>query len=829
MKDLEPAIQNPQSRNRFVEVAVGLPIRKTFIYEVPEAMQPTAVPGKRVWVPFGRRFITGFVIGPGQKLPSEKKILPLHQIIDEESSISEKFLAFLLWIAKYYLQPIGEVIKTALPAGTQLRSREKYSLTEKGLQSLKTFPPESIESKFLQTLKRKGSKGFLSTPGAKNSALPLPTSISKMIDEGLIEREENLLEQKIKEKTKVSIKFLKREDEGSLSSTQKSALDFIEKAGEIPVGEFKQKYRNASSILLRLQEHKYVEMIRKEAYRQPSWEGFDDWIDGPPSLLMDDQKKAIEAIRQAIRSQKFHPFLLHGVTGSGKTEVYLRAIDEAVAQGRQALLLVPEIALTAQLVSYFRSRIDYPMAILHSGLSPGERYDEWRRIKKGLVKLVFGARSAIFAPLDHLGIIIVDEEHDSSYKQAEKVRYNARDLALVRGKMENAVTVLGSATPSMETYYNAVEKKFHYLSLPCRIDLRPLPEIQVVDMRQEKAEGKERPIFSGLLEEALRQNAERNEQALLFLNRRGFSTFALCRDCGFVYKCPNCSVSLIYHLSDKSFHCHYCGYTLPAVSRCPACASIQIMLFGLGTQRLEEEIKKRLPLVRVGRMDRDTTGRKSSHQRILNQVRRGEVNLLIGTQMITKGHDLPRVTLVGVMAADLSLNIPDFRASERTFQLLTQVAGRAGRGSLPGKVIIQTYNPHHYSIQMARAQDFLAFYQQEAQFRQELAYPPFARLINLRLEGNSEDKILRYAKFMEQIALRILEKKKKFGGQVEMLGPSLAPLARLKGKCRCQILLKGKRWTTLHEFTELILEKAEEEISLPGVKVIVDVDPVDML
>jgi primosomal protein N' (replication factor Y) len=399
----------------------------------------------------------------------------------------------------------------------------------------------------------------------------------------------------------------------------------------------------------------------------------------------------------------------------------------------------------------------------------------------------------------------------------------------VRGKMENAVTVLGSATPSMETYYNAVEKKFHYLSLPCRIDLRPLPEIQVVDMRQEKAEGKERPIFSGLLEEALRQNAERNEQALLFLNRRGFSTFALCRDCGFVYKCPNCSVSLIYHLSDKSFHCHYCGYTLPALSRCPACASIQIMLFGLGTQRLEEEIKKRLPLVRVGRMDRDTTGRKSSHQRILNQVRRGEVNLLIGTQMITKGHDLPRVTLVGVMAADLSLNIPDFRASERTFQLLTQVAGRAGRGSLPGKVIIQTYNPHHYSIQMARAQDFLAFYQQEAQFRQELAYPPFARLINLRLEGNSEDKILRYAKFMEQIALRILEKKKKFGGQVEMLGPSLAPLARLKGKCRCQILLKGKRWATLHEFTELILEKAEEEISLPGVKMIVDVDPVDML
>jgi primosomal protein N' (replication factor Y) len=829
VKDLEPAIQNPQSMNRFVEVAVSLPIRKTFIYEVPEALQPAAVPGKRVWVPFGRRFVTGFVIGPAQKLPSEKRILPLRQILDDESSISEEFLAFLLWIAKYYLQPIGEVIKTALPAGAQLRAREKYSLTEKGLQSLKTFPPESIERKILQSLKRKGSKGFLSTMGAKNSALLLPTSIKKMIHEGLIEQDENSPEQKIKEKTIAFIKFRKREDEGSLSSTEKSALDFIEKAGEIPLREFRQEYKNASSILSGLQDHKYVEMIRKEAYRQPSWEGFDDWIDGPPSLLMDDQKRAIESIRQAIRSRKFHPFLLHGVTGSGKTEVYFRAIDEAVDQGRQALLLVPEIALTAQLVSYFRSRIDYPMAILHSGLSPGERYDEWRRIKKGLVKLVFGARSAIFAPLDHLGIIIVDEEHDPSYKQAEKVRYNARDLALVRGKMENAVTVLGSATPSLETYYNAVEKKFHYLSLPCRIDLRPLPEIRVVDMRQEKGEGRERPIFSSLLEEALRQNAERKEQAILFLNRRGFSTFALCRDCGFVYKCPNCSVSLIYHLSDKSFHCHYCGYTLPALSRCPECASIQVMLFGLGTQRLEEEIKKRLPLVPVGRMDRDTTGRKSSHQKILNQVRRGEVNLLIGTQMITKGHDLPRVTLVGVMAADLSLNIPDFRASERTFQLLTQVAGRAGRGSLPGRVIIQTYNPHHYSIQMARAQDFLSFYRQEAQFRQEMAYPPFARLINLRLEGNSEDRIRRYAKFMEQIALRILEKKKKYCDQVEMLGPSLAPLARLKGKYRCQILLKGKRWATLHEFTEQILEEAEQEISLSGVKMIVDVDPVDML
>jgi primosomal protein N' (replication factor Y) len=816
-------------KKSFVEVAVGLPIRKTFAYEVPEAMRPVTVPGKRVLVPFGRRFLTGFVIGPAQKLPSDKRILPIRQVLDDETMLSASLLAFLVWVAKYYLQPIGEVIKTALPAGIHLRPREKYRINLKGLESLKILPPESIESKILKSLKRRGGKGLLSTLMMKNFPIPIQASIGKMIDEGLIAKEENIFEQKIKEKTLNFIKFLNKEDEAYLTPLEKESLDFIQEVRELPLQEFRKKYKNAPSILRKLETHKLVEVIHREAYRQPSWDEVANWVDGPPSLLTETQKKAVAAISQAVHSRKFHPFLLHGVTGSGKTEVYLRVIDETVAQGRQALLLVPEIALTAQLVAYFRSRIKYPMAILHSGLAPGERYDEWRRIKRGLVKLVFGARSAIFAPLDQLGIIIVDEEHDPSYKQEEKVRYNARDLALVRGKMENAVTVLGSATPSMESYYNAVEKKFHYLSLPCRVDLRPLPEIQVVDMRQEMGERKERPIFSRVLEEALLQNAERKEQVLLFLNRRGFSTFALCRDCGFVYQCPNCSISLIYHLSDKSFHCHYCDYSIPAPSRCPKCASLSILLFGLGTQRLEAEIKKKLPLVQVGRMDRDTTSRKSSHQRILNQVRRGEVNLLIGTQMITKGHDLPLVTLVGVLAADLSLNIPDFRASERTFQLLTQVAGRAGRGVLPGKVIIQTYHPHHYSIQMAQAHDFLAFYQQEARFREELAYPPFARLINLLLEGNAEARVSKYSKAIEEIALRVLRQGKKFQGQVEMLGPARAPLARLKGKCRQQMLLKGKRWLTLHDFAEEVLQRAEEEISIPGVKLIVDVDPMNML
>jgi primosomal protein N' (replication factor Y) (superfamily II helicase) len=613
-----------------------------------------------------------------------------------------------------------------------------------------------------------------------------------------------------------------------LNPIELEALELIRKEKEIGIKQFKVKYESSTNIIRKFKKNSLIEIIKKEVFRRPSWEGIENWMDGSPFTLTDGQKEAIETIRRSIRAEKRQAFLLHGVTGSGKTEVYWRAIEEVIGQGKQALLLVPEIALTSQLMGYLRSRCQDSMAILHSGLSPGERLDEWRRIKKGHVKLVIGARSAIFAPLNRLGIIIVDEEHDPSYKQEEKVRYHARDLALVRGKMENAGVLLGSATPSLESYFNALQGKFSLLTLPARIDGRPLPEIQVTDMRKEKSAGKERLILSQALEEALLQNAQRGEQTLLFLNRRGFSTFALCRDCGFVYRCPNCSVSLIYHLTQKSYRCHYCDYSLPAQACCSQCSSPGVMLFGTGTQRLEEEIKKRLPQVQMARMDRDTMTRKLSHRRLLNSIRRGEVNLLIGTQMIAKGHDLPGVTLVGVLAADLSLNIPDFRASERTFQLLTQVAGRSGRGTLPGKVIIQTYNPDHYSVQLAKRHDFEAFYQQETQFRREMNYPPFGRLINLRWEGNTEDRVFNHAQAVARCAQEILTHRKKWQGQVEILGPTMAPLARLRGKSRCQLLLKGKHWALLHEFAGQILEKAEE-ISIAGVKMVIDVDPVNML
>jgi primosomal protein N' (replication factor Y) len=813
---------------RYIEVALGLPVRQPFTYEVPDDLRSEAAPGKRVLVPFGRRLLTGVVLGPTRKIPPRIKILPLRQVLDEEISIPERLLKFLLWVSDYYLQPAGEVLRAALPAGTHFGSRKVYFLTEMGLKALEDLSPDSAERQILEGIKIRGRKGILASSLVKKLSPAHRASWERMREKGWLEKREDIVKARVKEKTVNRVRFLMQPGSSPLTPRQKEVLDLIQQAGEISLARLNRQFKSASTLLPQLKARGLVEVYLQEELRQPSWEGIEDWTDGPPSLLTEDQATAVGEITAALHSGKFQPFLLHGVTGSGKTEVYLRSIQEALSQGRQALLLVPEIALTAQLVSYFRYRVQHPLAVLHSGLSSGERYDEWRRVKKGSVKLVIGARSAIFAPLESLGIIVVDEEHDPSYKQEEKVRYHARDLALVRGKMENAVVVLGSATPSLESYYNALEKKFHLLRLPSRIDGKPLPEIEILDMRREEVEGKERVVFSRALKDALGENAERGEQTLLFLNRRGFSTFALCRDCGFTYKCPNCSVSLTYHFTDKTFRCHYCDYTLSGLDRCPQCGSHGLMLFGMGTQRLEEGIKKEFPHVQVGRMDRDTTSGKASHQRILGQVRRGEVNLLIGTQMIAKGHDLPRVTLVGVLAADLSLNVPDFRASERTFQLMTQVAGRAGRGSLPGKVIIQTYNPGHYSIRLAQTHDYLAFYQEETRFRKEMAYPPFVRLINLRWEGNSESRLQRYARAVDQLVGRIL-KEGKVKDQVDVLGPAMAPLARLKGKFRGQMLFKGKKWSPLHEFTERLLQRIEAEISIPGVKLIVDVDPVHML
>ncbi|MEW6374273.1 MAG: primosomal protein N', partial [Thermodesulfobacteriota bacterium] len=474
-----------------------------------------------------------------------------------------------------------------------------------------------------------------------------------------------------------------------------------------------------------------------------------------------------------------------------------------------------------QLLSRFQDRFGENLALLHSGLGRGERYDQWRSVWKGEVKIAMGARSAIFAPFKNVGIIIVDEEHDPSYKQEEKLKYHARDLAVVRAKQVEATLLLGSATPSLESFYNAERGKFRLLTLPERIEGKPLPKVEVVDMKKEEG------LLSEKVRAALQKNIKEKKQSLLFLNRRGFANFILCPECGLTFKCPNCSVTLTYHLWDRSLQCHYCDYRIQAPGDCPQCGGHRLQGMGIGTERLEKEIRILFPETQVGRMDRDTTSRRRSHLQILKRLESGKIDILVGTQMIVKGHDFPNVTFVGVASADTSLHFPDFRSSERTFQLLTQVAGRAGRGEVFGEVVIQTFNPDHYSILKAKDHDFIGFFQEEIQFRKALEYPPFSRLINFRLVGNSEKRTKAMAEEMGEIGQSLLKKGYRKG--IEILGPSTAPFAKMRGKFRWQMLAKGRSPQWLHQFAQDLVVRLEAQITGKGVNLDIDVDPVFIL
>lgn len=570
--------------------------------------------------------------------------------------------------------------------------------------------------------------------------------------------------------------------------------------------------------LKRLVQKGWVDPIEKAAPRLPKANaGFK--IKGPITLNEMQQAAAAEIIA-ALRKGTFSSFLLHGVTGSGKTEVYLRVIEQALEQQRGAILLVPEIGLTAQLVARFHSRFGDAVALFHSGLSPGERYDEWRRIKEGTARLAIGVRSAIFAPFENVGIIIIDEEQDTSYKQEDRVRYHARDVALVRGKQSNAVVVLGSATPSFESFYNGLTGKYRSLTLPTRIDARPLPAVHLIDLKRK--EQWVRPFLTRPLLSAVEKRLALGEQTLLFINRRGFSPSLVCGDCGDSPQCVRCSVSLTFHKKTKRLLCHYCGFQTAPPTHCRKCQGVRLIYLGVGTEQVEEEIRSLFPTARLARMDRDTTQKKESQHRILAAMEQEEIDILIGTQMIAKGHDFPKVTLVGVLCADLSLHFPDFRSSERTFQMLTQVAGRAGRGDLPGEVMIQTFQPEHESITAATTHDYFGFYEREISFRKEMGYPPFCRLTLLMLSHPEEERVAdragALAALIRSAAGSVLEK------EVDLLGPAPAPFFRLKGSCRYQLLLKGKEAKKI----AAVLKKAMlawKETEQQGVRLEVNVDP----
>jgi primosomal protein N' (replication factor Y) len=803
-----------------VEVAVGLPVFKTFHYRIPDKMKDSLQAGMRVLVPFKGRKVTGFSIDLLDQPPKdvEEKLLEVEDLLDEAPLIVPSMLRFYQWISDYYLYPLGEVIKTGLPPGLHLKSGHFLSLTERGMNSLTRRELDPIQEKVFREIGRCGKVPL------KKILKYFPGEVSKSQlfswrRKGLLNIESGVEGKEIQPKFEKVVRFQGGELTRRTSKKRAEILNWLKEKGEISSSELSQRFKSSSKAIQSFQDQGLISVFRREVCRDLSVRS--ELKPYPKPELTTDQQSALGEILTGIHSKRFSPFLLYGVTGSGKTEIYLRAIEEVLAQGREAIVLVPEISLTPQLLSRFMDRFGENLALLHSGLGRGERHDQWRRIWKGEVKIAMGARSAIFAPFKNVGMIVVDEEHDPSYKQEEKLKYHARDMAVVRAKQAEATLLLGSATPSLESFYNTEKGKFSLLNLPERIEGKPLPGVEVVDMKEEEG------LFSEKLKAALKKNIEDKKQSLLFLNRRGFANFIVCPDCGLTFKCPNCSVTLTYHLKDRSLQCHYCDYQIPAPGDCPKCQGHRLQGMGIGTERLEQEIKLLFPKTEVERMDHDTTSRRRSHLQILKRLESGSTDILVGTQMIVKGHDFPNVTFVGVVSADTSLHFPDFRSSERTFQLLTQVAGRAGRGDAFGKVVIQTFSPDHYSILRAKDHDYIGFYQEEIQFRKALEYPPFSRMINFRLAGNSERKTKGLAERMGKIGQSLL--KKGYGKGIDILGPSTAPFAKMRGKFRWQMLAKGKNPQLLHQFAKDLAFAMEGPMKGVGVSLDIDVDPVFIL
>jgi len=686
------------------------------------------------------------------------------EVLDHAPLFTPSELTFYRWIASYYLHPLGEVIKGALPAGINVESRLKCEVADDGTL---------VRTEVLQGGRAVRTEKYY-------SFIPQTTEPPK------------------------------------LKGKSAQILSFLDEYGESSASLLRARFGSCSPQLNRLVELELASCREREVYRDPFHA--EVYEKDTPLILNPDQAAALEAISGALAAQEFAPFLLHGVTGSGKTEVYLQSIAVCLAAGRTALVLVPEIALTPQLVGRFKRRFDCGIAVLHSGLSDGERFDEWRRIRRSEAQIVIGARSALFAPLQDLGMIVVDEEHESSYKQSEGVRYNSRDLALVRGKLAGAVVVLGSATPLITTYHAALEGRLRYLELPSRVRELPMPETVLLDARGHKGES-----LLPELKAAMEENLAAGGQTLLFLNRRGFATYLVCDQCGQVLRCPNCAVTLTYHRGRGKHVCHYCDYAIPAPTVCGACDGGEIVLLGRGTERVEEEVQELFPEARVARMDRDTTRGKGGHARVLKSLEDGSTDILIGTQMIAKGHDFPGVTLVGVVSADSTLNMPDFRSSERTFQLVSQVMGRAGRGDRPGRVLVQTMAPDHYALTCAVQHDFRCFYDQEVEFRREVGYPPFTHLAALTFSSITAQQAEEAAALASKLLFRV---KRELKARVEILGPISAPLGKVRGRFRWQILLKGKERPDLHK----MLLTLRSDFTYPStVRMTVDVDPVEMM
>ena len=806
-----------------IEVAIALPVYSTYVYSVPENLLALVSTGKRVLVPFGRRRVTGYILGVCKKTDQEN-LKDVLDILDEEPLFPSSMINFFRWTADYYLHPIGDVIKCALPAGLNIYDFAAIAITKIGEEALLRNSLTPLEKEILNLLKGESC-------GLKKLREKLNNKISNaliyaMQYRGLITRERELKEGIIKPKLQRHVSLIDSNiPMDGLSASKQKIIEAIKSHGEVSVKKLKKLVPSASKQIKHLETDKYISVFNKQVYRDPLGEFIKS---DSPHRLTEEQKRVVSKVIKTLGG-KFSTFLLTGVTGSGKTEVYMHISANAIDLGYSVLVLVPEIALISQTERRFRARFGDRVAVLHSGLSAGERYDQWVRIARGEVSIAIGARSAVFAPLKNIGIIIVDEEHDTSYKQDSRLRYNARDLAVVRAKQQDAVALLGSATPSIQSYYNVRTSKFKGVTLTERVENRSLPEITVVDLRKSRDVRGSRRFITPELYEAMEKTLGRGEQALLFLNRRGFASYPVCSACGEAIRCKNCDISLTLHQKANAYKCHYCGFTRASVSSCISCGSSKIMLLGLGTEKVESMIKMMFPKASVARMDRDTTRRKGSIIKILKGLRNRTIDILVGTQMVAKGHDFPNITLVGIICADLSLNFPDFRSGERTFQLLAQVAGRAGRGLVSGRVILQTYTPDHFSILSATNQDLMTFYKTEIGFRKSLNYPPFSRVVQIKISGKNKEKTRQHAQTIGDLCNILKQKNKLLSRSLEILGPIEAPLFKIARKYRWQILLKGLEVKPLHRFLNNLWLENRSIINRPDVNVVLDVDPIFMM